>query len=262
LLGAHTRTPVQSPPDATRGTLPADMTTLDYRDGDLLCEAFVATPTATSGRKPAVLVAHAWAGQDDFARAQARMLAGLGYVGFAVDMYGKGRRGGTPEVNATLMQPFIEDRALLRRRIVAAANAAAAHPQVDGERLAAIGFCFGGMCVLDLARSGQHGVRGVVSFHGLLGAPGPGVGSPRSISSKVLVLHPYDDPMAPPESVAALAAELTAAKADWQVHMYGGTLHAFTNPEANDPGRGTVYNATAARRSFASMELFLKECLA
>lgn len=231
----------------------------DYRDGDVTCEAFIAAPAATGPKRPGVLVAHAWAGQDEFARHKARMLADLGYVGFAIDVYGKGRRGNSVEENSRLMTPFVEDRALLRRRLLAAVSAAAAHPLIDASRLAAIGFCFGGLCALDLARAGAPGLRGVVSFHGLLGAPNLGPQGP--IAAKVLVLHPYDDPMAPPESVDAFVKECNGARADWQVHMYGGTLHGFTNPEANDRERGIVHNPTAARRAFLAMEHHLKECL-
>jgi dienelactone hydrolase len=231
----------------------------EYRDADVVCEAFIAAPESPAGRRPAVLVAHAWAGQDEFARAQARMLAELGYVGFAIDVYGKGRRGGSVEENSRLMTPFVEDRAMLLRRLKAAAGAAAAHPRVDGAKLGAIGFCFGGLCVLDLARAGLEGLRGVVSFHGLLGPPGLGPQGP--IAASVLVLHPYDDPMAPPEAVSAFAREFTQAGADWQVHMHGGTLHGFTNPQANDPQRGIVHNPLATRRAFASLELFLRERL-
>ncbi|MFO0873834.1 MAG: dienelactone hydrolase family protein [Phycisphaerales bacterium] len=234
--------------------------TLDYRDGELVCEGFIAAAdTAAGAKRPAVLVAHAWAGQDDFARDKARMLAQLGYVGFALDIYGKGRRGNSPQENSALMQPFVDDRRLIRRRLHAAVAAASAHRLVDPQRIAAIGFCFGGMCVLDLARSALPAVRGVVSFHGLLGAPGIAPQPP--ITAKVLVLHPYDDPMATPDHVRTLATELTQAKADWQIHMYGHTLHAFTNPQANDPGSGLRHDPKVARRAFASMEAFLAEAL-
>lgn len=233
--------------------------TIEYRDGDVVCEGFLAAPDASGAKRPVVLVAHPWAGQDDFARDRARMLADLGHVGFALDMYGKGRRGSSPAENSALMQPFVQDRRLLRRRILAAVAAASAHRLVDASRVAAIGFCFGGMCALDLARSAHPTVRGVVSFHGLLGAPGIGAQAP--ITAKVLVLHPYDDPMATPDHVSALAQELTHAKADWQVHMYGHTLHAFTNPMANDPASGMRYDERIARRAFASMEDFLEEAV-
>ncbi len=233
---------------------------VEYRDSELVCEGYLAAPAkgaSGGGKLPAILVAHAWGGQDDFARAKARALAELGYVGFAIDMYGKGRRGNTPEVCSALMQPFMDDRALLRRSMLAAVSAVRSHALVDAQRLAAIGFCFGGLCALDLARSGAPGVRGVVSFHGLLTPPNLGPQSP--IAAKVLVLHGYDDPMAPPDAVLALAKELTDAGADWQIHAYGRTLHAFTNPVANAPEMGLRYDAAADRRSWAAMVEFLKE---
>jgi len=229
-----------------------------YRDGDVALEAFVARDPARSGPRPAVLVAHAWGGRDDFACAKAQALAELGYVGFALDMYGPGVLGADREQNAALMAPFLDDRAMLQRRMLAALEAARGLDGVDAERIAAIGFCFGGLCVLDLARSGAD-LRGVVSFHGLLSPPGNTLGTP--IRSKVLVLHGYDDPMAPPEHATALAGELSGAGADWQIHAYGSTLHAFTNPQANDRQFGTVYDAAADRRSWRAARDFLGEVL-
>jgi dienelactone hydrolase len=133
-----------------------------------------------------------------------------------------------------------------------------AQDDVDESRVAAIGFCFGGLCVLDLARSGAD-INGVASFHGLL-TPPPDSDDAR-ISSKVLVMHGWDDPMATPEHLVALGRELTRKEADWQFHAYGNTMHAFTNPLADNPDFGTVYQADADRRSWASMKAFLSEVL-
>jgi dienelactone hydrolase len=234
---------------------------LDYPDGGVTCEGFVAYDESTAGKRPCVLVGHSWAGQSDAEREKARQLARLGYVGVALDIYGKGRRGGLTEDNTVLMQPFLEDRAMLRRRLHAGLAAARKHPMVDRDRIAAIGYCFGGLCVLDLARSaaGGSGVRGVVSFHGLLGAPELGV--QEQITAKVLVLHGYDDPLAPPQSLLDFAKEMSAADADWQVHAYGGTVHAFTWPGANMPDKGIRYSADADRRSWIAMKNFLDEVL-
>lgn len=227
--------------------------TLTYRDGDLECEAFVAYPDDSNA--PCVLVQHAWAGQGDFDREKCRMLAGLGYVGFAVDNYGKGRRGTTKEENQALMTPFVEDRALLRRRLLAGVEAARGLDGIDASRLGAIGFCFGGLCVLDLARAGAD-LRGVVSFHGLLMPTGI---DDQPIRARVLALHGHDDPMVSKEQLDGFTAEMTAAGADWQLHQYGGAMHAFTNPEANDPDFGTVHEPKAERRSLASMRDFFAE---
>jgi len=210
-------------------------------------------------KRPAVIVAHAWAGRDEFACKKAEDLAKLGYVGFALDMYGDARQGKDKEENGQLMQPFLVDRAMLKGRIQAAVDFIKKHPSVAGDRVAAIGFCFGGLCVLDLARSGSN-VRGVISFHGLLSAP---ENLPNAdISAKVLALHGYDDPMATPENLTAFAKEMTDSKADWEVHAYGNTMHAFTNPAANDPDFGTVYREAADKRSWKAMKAFLAEVLA
>jgi dienelactone hydrolase len=223
------------------------------------CEGFIAVPAGLARPAPVVLVGHAWAGQDDFARARAKDLADLGYIGFAIDVYGKGRRGSNAEENAALMTPFMKDRAMLRTRLLAALEAAKRVAHADADRIAAIGFCFGGLCALDLARAAPSGLRGVVSFHGLF-AP-PAIGAQGRISASVLCLHGYDDPMCTPDAVVALAKEMTDAGADWEIDMYGHTVHAFTNPAANDPSFGTVFKRKASDRSFAKMRLFLAECL-
>lgn len=231
---------------------------LEYRDGDTLLEAYVALPAA-GGKRPAVLVSHAWAGRSDFECRKADALAALGYVGIAIDNFGKGVLGKNNDENSKLMSPFVQDRALLRKRLRAGITAAATVPQVDTARMAAIGFCFGGLCVLDMARSGAD-LRGVVSFHGLFrqaeNLPN------EAIRAKILALHGHDDPMVPPEAVLALEKELTEARADWQIHAYGGTMHAFTNPEANAPQQGMAYNPVAAARAWTSMQNFLNEVLA
>lgn len=230
--------------------------TVTYLDGDVLLEAFFAFDDAFSGRRPAVLINHAWGGRDEFVAGKAKKLAELGYVGFALDMYGKGVLGSSPEENASLMQPFMADRALLQKRIKAAFDAVRLMPWVDDSKIAAMGFCFGGLCVLDLARIGVD-LRGVVSFHGLLGAPDNIHG--QQIKAKVLALHGHDDPMVPPEQVLAFEQEMTVAGADWQLLTFGHTMHAFTNPVANNPDFGTVYQADADRRSWLAMQNFLVE---
>lgn len=230
-----------------------------YVDGDVALEAFFAYDDSVAGRRPAVMINHAWAGRDAFVADKAIRLAERGYVGFAVDMYGKGLLGTTPEENGQLMQPFIDDRALLQRRILAGLAAVKLLPWVDDRKIAAIGYCFGGLCVLDLARSGAA-INGVVSFHGIL-VPPDQLDQPR-ITAKVLALHGHDDPMVPVEQVIAFEQEMTAAGADWQLHSYGNTVHAFTNPEANNPAFGTVYQADADRRSWLAMQNFLDEVFA
>lgn len=229
---------------------------IEYVDGDTLLEGELHWDDAR-GPAPVVLVAHAWAGRGDFESDKARMLAELGYVGFAIDMYGKGRKGSTTEECSALMTPVVSDRAGLQRRMAAALTTARAQAEVSGPA-AAIGFCFGGLCVLDLARSGAD-VAGVVSFHGLLMAP-DNLEAP-TITAKILVLHGYDDPMADPDAMMAFTREMQACAADWQLHAYGATQHAFTNPNANDATLGTIYNPVAEQRALTSMRHFLAESL-
>jgi dienelactone hydrolase len=229
---------------------------LDYQDGDTVLEAYVAYEESDQ-QKPLVLVAHDWTGRRELACKAADELARRGYVGFALDVYGKGVFGkdGDTEGNAALMEPFASDRQLLRRRMKAALVAGRNIPQADASRVAAMGFCFGGMSVLELARSGAD-VAGVVSVHGILAA---GELANEEIRASVLCLHGHDDPMAPPEQVLAFETEMSDAGADWQIHVYGGTVHAFTNPAANNPDFGTVYNERAARRAWQSLYNFFDE---
>ncbi|MDD5035160.1 MAG: dienelactone hydrolase family protein [Methylococcaceae bacterium] len=231
---------------------------IEYFHDGICLEGLLAWDDELDGPRPGVMVSHAWVGRDELACNKARALAELGYVGFALDLYGKGVLGSNPTENTQLMTPFMEDRTLLQNRMSTALASLRQQPEVDPDRIAAIGFCFGGLCVLDLARTGAD-LRGVVSFHGLLIPPGNTEG--RRIQAKVLVLHGYDDPMVPPEQVLELAGELSRAEADWQIHAYGGTMHAFTNPLVNDPAFGTVYQETADRRSWQSMGNFLAEVL-
>jgi dienelactone hydrolase len=234
--------------------------TVEYSEGDDVFEGFVAWDASLEGRRPAVLIAHDWAGLLDASRERAKKLAAMGYVGFALDVYGKGRRGTPGADNSALLNPMLRDRALLRRRLLAGVEAAKRQAATDPERIGAIGFCFGGLCVLDLARANAPGLRGAVCFHGIYAPPGLGVQEP--IRSKVLVCHGWDDPFTPPAATIGLAEELTQAKADWQIHAYGHIVHAFTSEGANNLAIGAKYDATADRRSFASMRIFLEEAFA
>ncbi len=232
--------------------------TVEYVVDGKTFEGYLAWDDAVRGKRPAVAVAHAWAGRSPFEEEKARKLAELGYVGFALDVYGKGVLGKTREENAALMTPLVQNRTMLQQRLMGGIATLMVQPEVDAERIAAIGFCFGGLCVLDLARIGA-GVKGVVSFHGLFTPPGNTAG--KKITAKVLALHGWDDPMVPPQAVLDFAKEMTEAGADWQLHAYGATMHAFTNPQANDPSFGTVYSATADARSWQAMRHFLAEVL-
>lgn len=229
---------------------------IDYHDDEVLLEGYLAYDDKDSNKRPAVLIAHAWAGRGEFECNKAEALAELGYVGFALDNYGKGVLGQSQDENIALMAPFTENRAMLRKRLLAGLEAVNKLDMVDTSRIAAIGYCFGGLCALDLARSGAK-LKGVVSFHGLFNAPENLANE--NIKARVLALHGYDDPMVPPEKVLDLEKELSEAGVDWQIHAYGNTCHAFTNPQANAPEAGMVYNPTADKRSWISMKNFLEE---
>lgn len=229
---------------------------IEYHDGDVLLEGHYAYDDKITEKRPAVLVAHDWSGKNTFACNKADKLAELGYTGFAIDMYGKGKLGKTKEEKIALMTPLMENRSLLQKRILAAFEIVRKLDTVATSNIGAIGFCFGGLCVLDLARSGAE-VKAVVSFHGLLHAPDSLANS--HITSKVLALHGFNDPMVTTDHVLAFGAEMTQAKVDWQLDMYGNAMHAFTNPEANDPGFGTVYEKRADARSWIAMKEFFKE---
>lgn len=233
--------------------------TVDYTDGAQTFKAYLAWDDSSDGARPAVLIVHTFAGRGEFECDKARKLAELGYVGMAVDMYGDAKQGSTTEENFALMQPLVDDRVELQKRVTLALDAAREQPEVDASQVAAMGFCFGGLCALDLARTGAD-IKGAVAFHGLLNAPG-NTGD-NKISAKILSMHGYSDPMAPPESIIEFGTEMTNAGADWQLHAYGNTVHAFTNPEANDADFGTVYNEAADRRSWTSLQNFLTEIFA
>jgi dienelactone hydrolase len=172
---------------------------IEYRDGETVCEGFLCHDDSQPGPRPAVLINHMWGGRDEFVERKARRLAWSGYACLALDNYGKGRRGGNPELNAALMAPFTSDRAMLRRRLLAGLAAAKSLPFVDAHRIAVIGYCFGGLCALDFARANAD-VRGVVSIHGMLTPSG--LTEPK-IDARVLMLHGFDDPLAPPEDMLA-----------------------------------------------------------
>jgi dienelactone hydrolase len=229
---------------------------IDYQHDDTVCRGFVAYDDGCAQPMPCVLIAHDWSGRSDRACDKAKQLAQLGYVGFALDMYGQARTGEDNDQRNALMRPILEDRQQLGARMVAAFNCAKTLPEVDENKISAIGYCFGGLCVLDLVRLGVN-MKGAISFHGLLYAPEVSKNTP--INTKILVLHGYDDLLVKPDQVQQFATEMDARHADWQVHMYGHTEHSFTNPEAHDPEMGLLYNALADRRSWQSAKAFLAE---
>jgi dienelactone hydrolase len=228
--------------------------TIEYTDGNTVCRGFIAYDASKLQPKPCVLIAHDWTGRNDFFCDKTKELAAMGYVGFAIDIFGDGRLGQTTDEKSGLISPFLADRAALARRMLAALTAASKLPEVNDQQIAAIGYCFGGLAALDLARTGAN-IRGAVTFHALLMPPA--VSYCATIRSKILVLHGYDDPMVPPTQVNQFAQEMTMKKADWQIHMYGHTKHAFTNPVASDSALGLCYSSLADKRSWQSATLFL-----
>ena len=229
---------------------------LEYDDGQTTFEGMLAWDDAFDSPRPGVLVAHTIRGRTPFEEGKACDLAGLGYSAFALDVYGKSALGGDDASNRAHMDALRADRPALQRRMLLSLQVMKKQPEVDNGRVAAMGFCFGGLGVLDLARTGED-LAGVISFHGLFEAPGNTEGN--KIRARVLALHGWDDPLAPPDRVSALADEMTAMGADWQLHAYGNTMHAFTNPAADDSERGTVFSAAADRRSWIAMRNFLQE---
>jgi len=230
---------------------------VEYKEGTTVLEGYLAYDDAAKGKLPGVLVVHAWMGIDDNAKQRAEMLAGMGYVAFVADIYGKGVRPKDRDEASKQAGTYKKDRALMRKRVNAGLAALLARKEVDASKTAAIGYCFGGTTVLELARSGAK-VAGVVSFHGGLDSPAPADG--KNIKTKVLVLHGGSDKGISDADKLAFEKELTDAKVDWQLVEYGGAVHCFTHKDAgNDPSKGCAYDAHADTRSWAAMKAFFDE---
>ena len=230
---------------------------VEYKHGDTVLEGYLAYDDAVKGKRPGVIVVHEWWGLNPYARMRTEQLAKLGYIAFAIDMYGKGVIAKDAKEAAALSGIYRADRALMRARANAGLEVLKRHTLTDVRRVAAIGYCFGGTTVLEMARSGAD-LAGVVSFHGGLSTPNPG--DARNIKGKVLVLHGADDPAVLPDQVMAFQDEMRKAGVDWQMVSYGGAVHSFTNPEAgNDPSKGAAYNEKADRRSWEAMKMFFVE---
>ncbi len=227
--------------------------TVEYADGDVQLHGHFAWGDGTAGPRPGVLVVHEAFGLEAHAKGRAERLAGeLGYAALAVDVYGAMPQ--SREAGLAMAAAMRDDPPKLRRRLRAGLAALRSRPEVDGGRVAAIGYCFGGTGVLELARDGAD-VAAVVSFHGGLVTKLPAT-TPGVVTARVLSCVGADDPYIPPATIRAFEAEMTAAKADWQSTLYGGVVHSFTNPAAKMPGHAE-YHAAADRRSWAAMcELF------
>ena len=231
---------------------------VEYKDGDVTLQGFVAWDSAKADQAmPGILVVHQWMGLTDYEKGRCRQLAELGYVAFALDVYGKGIRPNNPQDAAKQAGIYKTDRELYRRRLNLGLDQLKAQTAVSKNQIAAIGYCFGGTGVLELARSGAE-ISGVVSFHGGLDSPQPEAG--KNIQCRILVCHGADDPFVPAKDIEAFKSELNAAKVDWQMDIYSGAVHSFTQPMAgHDNSRGAAYNAKADMRSWTAMNSFFGE---
>lgn len=228
-----------------------------YNDGDVVLEGYIAYDESFAGKRPGVLIVHEWTGINDYTLQRSRQLAEMGFFAFAADIYGKGIRPSTPEEAGKQASVYKNDRQLMRKRINLALDEISKQSFVDSEKISAIGYCFGGTVVLELARSGAD-VKGVVSFHGNLDTPN--LSDANNIKTKVLVLHGADDPYVPEEQLKTFEKEMRDAKVDWQLVSYGGAVHSFTNPGAgNDNSKGAAYNEKADKRSWEAMKSFFNE---
>jgi dienelactone hydrolase len=231
--------------------------TVEYKDGDSVLKGFFAYNADLTTKLPAVLIVHEWWGLNDYPKMRALQLAELGYAVFAVDMYGDGKVAGSSEEAGKLAGNIRGDIPKLRNRINIALDWLKQNPHVNPDKVAAIGYCFGGMVALELARSGAA-INGVVVFHGGLITPNPA--DTKNIKAKILVCTGGDDKSIPEKDIIAFQKEMNDAKVDWQLNIYSGAVHAFTNPKSgNNPASGVAYNEEADKRSFEAMRQFFLE---
>ncbi len=230
---------------------------VEYKQGDTTLQGYLAWDDATKVTRPGVLIVHEWTGLNEHMKQRAEMLAKLGYVAFAADIYGKGIRPSAQSEAAKTAGIYKNDRPLMRARVRAGLEELRKQKHVDPQRIAAIGYCFGGTTVLELARDAAD-IRGVVSFHGGLSTPTPGDAA--NIKGKVLALHGADDPFVKADEVAAFQEEMRNGGVDWQFISYSNAVHSFTNKAAgNDNSKGAAYNEKADRRSWDAMKSFFAE---
>jgi dienelactone hydrolase len=230
--------------------------TVEYKQGDTTLEGYLAYDDSISGKRPGVLVVHQWLGLTDYEKRRAAMLAQLGYVAFCADIYGKDSQPKNVQEAGAQAGKYKSDRSLLRARVNAGLDVLEKNELVDTKRVAAIGYCFGGTTVIELARSGAA-LNGVVSFHGGLDSPTPADG--KNIKCKVLVLAGADDPFQKPDDLTAFESEMRDNKVDWQIVFYGGAVHAFTQPDPGFVNAGAKYNEKADKRSWEAMKQFFAE---
>ncbi len=232
--------------------------TVEYRDGDTQLEAYVATDTGIDGPRPGVLVCHAWWGQGEYAQRRARMLAEMGYTAVVLDMYGQGVFTDDPGQAQKLAGQFYQDRASFRQRAAAGLEVLRQQPDVDPNRLAAIGYCFGGTTALELAYHGEK-LAGIVSFHGSLMDPRPESDDADAINGKVLICHGQADPFYSLDKLLGVIGALQSAEVPTTTVIYSGAVHSFTDPGATGEMEGAKYDRRADEQSWAHMQVFFDE---
>ena len=229
---------------------------IEYKQGDATLRGYLVYDDKTQDKRPGIVVVPEWWGLTDYPKHRADQLAELGYVALAADIYGEGQTTEDPKEAGKLAGKFRQDRKLMRDRVRAALDTLKAQPQVDTSKTAAIGYCFGGTCALELARSGAD-VNGIVSFHGALDTSTPAKSG--DVKAKVLVLHGADDPMVSQEQVQNVEKEFKDAGVDVKVVQYPGAVHAFTNPDADKHNiKGVAYNKEADEKSWQAMKEFFE----
>jgi len=231
--------------------------TIPYRQGGVDLQGFLAYDNALQGKRPGVLVVHEWWGLNDYARKRAEQLASLGYVAFALDMYGKGKVTDHPKQAQEFMTRVTENVESWRKRALAGLEILKKQPNTDPRRIAAIGYCFGGSTVQQLAYSGAD-IKGIVSFHGSLVLPPASAAS--QVKAKILICHGAADPFTKPELLLKYIAAMNASQIDWQMVIFGHAKHSFTNPGADKYGMPQLgYNREADLRSWRYMRQFFDE---
>jgi dienelactone hydrolase len=234
--------------------------TVDYHHGDTVLEGYLAYDDSARDKRPGILVVPDFAGLNAFARKRCDMLADLGYVAFAADVYGKSVRPTGHQEALQEARKYRSDRALLRARLAAGLDVLRRTQTVDASRIGVVGYCFGGMAALELARSGAD-VSGTICFHGNLDTPNPQ--DAKNIRGAILVLNGAADPMVPPDTITAFEKEMREANVDWQFVNYGGALHAYTTWDVEtDLAKGVGYDEKTDRRSWIAMHEFFKEIFA
>lgn len=230
---------------------------VDYKEGEIALRGFMAYDDSLIEPRPGVLIVHEWNGLGTYVKIRAKQIAELGYIAFCADMYGKNAMPRNREESSKQASIYRNDRILMRNRVITGLEEFKKQNMVDKSKIAAIGYCFGGGTVLELARSGAD-VSGVVSFHGNLDTPN--LNDAKNIKTRILVLHGADDPNVSSEQIRIFQKEMRDSKVDWQMIFYGNAVHSFTNPDSgNNPEKGAAYNEKADKRSWDAMRVFFNE---